>query len=509
MGSTATSSASLPLRFGSEAQFTALREGLREAGFTEQHVLERLKIANLGELLSRMHSVAPPSTGDLLDLLTSVLVVGRSIERESFERVAPRLLQEALAALGVLADEPGRIGHLCSPVALYPFAGLLIVSDRWSKTDGSVMEGPEDCVYPAITRNTQFFLSTLPATPCEALLELCSGTAVAALAGASYAKRAWALDITERSTVMADFSRRLNGIANATILQSDLYAAVSGLTFDRIIAHPPYMPVLRPGYVFYDGGEDGERLTRSIVNQLPAFLRPGGTCYIVAMGADNEEEPVEKRIRSWLGSGGDDFDVAFIVKRLVEPDQFATDASVRSRGGVDELTQWLHFFRERHIRDLALGQIVIYRHEKMRAAFTARRQRSSHTGPAEVAWLMKYESAAAASVADEIATARPVLSPRMELSVIHRVEKNSLDPARFVASTDYPFNTDCVLEPWAAMLLSACGGNSTVRQLFEIAGGNGVLPPNATFTEFAEYVRTLIAGGFLVVKEYPLPRLPG
>lgn len=494
----------LPL-LGTDAQFAALRESLQQAGFTEPRILERLKIDSLPQLLSTTHSGQPATAGDPLEFLTGVFVVGRRIEHSLFLAV-PQRLRQAVTDLGLLVDEPGRTGFLYCPVALYPTQGRYVVSDRWNRTDGKVADGFSDCVYPAITRNTQFFMHTLPGTPCEALLELFSGTGLAAFVGAAHAKRAWAVDITERATVCAEFGRRLNGLDNVTVLRGDLFAPVSGLTFDRIFAHPPYMPVMRPGYVFYDGGEDGEQLSRRTIEQLPEYLRPGGTYYSVAMGADTASEPFEQRIRSWLGPADEEFDVALIVKRTVTPSDFATDATVRSSGGPDEVAQWLHFFRTRNVRNLILGEIVLHRHAKARPAFTARRERGAESGPAEVDWLLRWEAAAAADPGDALAGVRPRFSAWAELGVTHRWEKGGLAPAGFVLSTDYPFDTDCELESWAAKLISACDGRSTLRDLFDIARSNALLPEKADFAEFSDYLRTLISGGFLEIQEFPLPR---
>src|SRR5579885_3650218 len=144
---------------------------------------------------------------------------------------------------------------------------------------------PDDIVFPAISRHTCQFLETLPQYPCEDLLDLCSGTGVAALVAVSrYARRAWAVDITERATRCAEFNILLNDLTQVTAIQGDLYAPLNGRMFDRIVAHPPYVPVMKPSKIYYDGGEDGERVTRAIIAGLPQHLKPGGSFYCLTMG---------------------------------------------------------------------------------------------------------------------------------------------------------------------------------------------------------------------------------
>ncbi len=506
MATTQLSSAvpALP-RLGSDAQFATLREELHAAGFTEARIIERLKITGLPELLESTHSGLPTVAGDLLEFLVAAFVVGRSVERSAFYEVAPQALRQAAADLGLLLDEEGKPGFVYCPIALYPTNGVFVVSDRWNRTDGKVVEGFSDCVYPAITKQTQFFVRTLPSTPCDALLELCSGAGLAAFVGAAHAKHAWAADITDRSTVCAEFARRLNGFENVTVVRGDMYEPVQGLTFDRIVVHPPYMPVKRAGYVFYDGGEDGEQLTRRAIEQLPVYLRAGGTMYCVAMGADTAAESLEQRIRRWLGAHGDEFDVALVVKRTITPVDFARDAAVRSMTGPDEVAQWLHFFRARGVQNLTLGEMVLHRHATPRRPFTVRRERGRESGPAEVAWLMALHAAAAVDSDRNLASARVRFSPYAKLLVTHRLQEAGLAPVRFLLSTDYPFSTECEIESWAGVLMSACNGRVTLSELFELARSNSLLPGKADFSEFAEVIRVLVSGGFLEMENCRLP----
>src|SRR5690606_29151931 len=135
-------------------------------------------------------------------------------------------------------------------------------------SDPDSLEQP-DFVFSAITSLTGTFLSQLPDAPCERCLELCAGTGTAALAAAKQAGHVWATDLTARSTRFAEFNARLNNLQNVTAVQGDLYEPVLGLTFDRIVAHPPYVPATETQMVYRDGGEDGEQVIRGILQGLP------------------------------------------------------------------------------------------------------------------------------------------------------------------------------------------------------------------------------------------------
>src|SRR5438105_9242584 len=160
-----------------------------------------------------------------------------------------------LSRLGLVAADPQDAERLVPTVGLCPTRGVYLVNDK----GGELGALAEDVVYPAILENTQEFLSMLPQIPCRRLLDLGAGTGVAALVAAqSYAEHAWACDIAPRSADFSEFNRRLNALENVTVGCGDLYDPVKGRQFDRIVTHPPYVPVLKPGCIFRDGGNDGE-----------------------------------------------------------------------------------------------------------------------------------------------------------------------------------------------------------------------------------------------------------
>src|ERR1035437_2091384 len=98
--------------------------------------------------------------------------------------------------------------------------------ERVASPDRDPLPMTADAVYPAGIENTVAFMATLPETPCEALLDIGTGTGIAALDGARLARHAWGTDIAARSVQFAEFNRRLNGIENACVLMGDLYAPV-------------------------------------------------------------------------------------------------------------------------------------------------------------------------------------------------------------------------------------------------------------------------------------------
>jgi hypothetical protein len=341
-------------------------------------------------------------------------------------------------------------------------------------------------------------------------MELCSGTGAVAMAAASYSARSWAIDITQRSTEMAEFNRLLNGLDNVSVLKGDLYEGVEGQTFARIVAHPPYMPVLSRAQIFYDGGADGEQVTRRCVEGLSRYLKPGGCFYCQAQGSDRTGAPLEQRIRGWLGESQSDFDVAVVEKRPQAPKDAAFIYALKSHGGFDAVDLMLESLAAVGVESMAYGWMIIQRRNSDRRVFTVRRSAGQQSGSEEIAWLLQWETFAAAAASREFADLAemvPIARRSLELHTTYRLKGGDLAPQDFTLHADDPFSMNCKVEPWVSYLIPLCDGKMTVRELFEACKSHGLIHAEAPAAEFFELLCTLISGGFLEVAEFPLPHV--
>lgn len=489
--------------------FAVLRDFLRGVDFNDRSICRCLGISELPVLLTRHRkNVRPPSGCDALSLLIRMLLMGESVGKKTLEAAISENAFEALVGLGLIVPSVGDTNLLAGSVVLYPVGQLFIISDRWFAPDGTDYRAPDDIVYPAITPNTTEFMATLPVTPCGNFLELCSGTGAVALVASAYARHSWAVDITERSTQMAEFNRLLNGCDNVTVLKGDLYGGLAGLRFDRIVAHPPYMPVLGRAQIFYDGGADGEQITRKCVEGLPRFLNPGGCFYCQAQGSDRKDAPLEQRIRGWLGESQDDFDVAVIEKRAQAPKDAAFIYALKSNGGFEAVEQMLESLSHLGVESMAYGWMIIQRKTEARKGFTVRRSAGQRTGPEEISWLLNWETFAAGPKAFEaLAGMVPVARASLQLQTLYRLKEGDLAPEQFTLHTDDPFSMDCKVQPWVGFLIPLCDGKRTAHELFEACKTHKLIHAETPANEFYDLLAILISGGFLEVADYRLPQL--
>src|SRR6202790_2250342 len=490
-------------------QFSTLREHLLRSGFTEEILRHKLdmqsgKAMDLAGIATRPSPKHKPA--DSLDALIYLFVLGEPISAaEAVSLFPPAVWDVLLQTRLVLADTADANRWLAS-VALYPIRDLFLASDRWTNPDHSPRKMFPDIVYPALTKSAKQFIDYTSFSPCEDFLELCAGTAPAALLAARSAKNVWATDIAERSLDFAKFNAALNAIHNVNFAQGDLYQPVEGRTFDRVAAHPPYVPVLKPAEIYYGGGEVGEEITKRVIAELPSRLKPGGRLYCRTMGTERPGEPFETRIREWLGEKHPEYDVALFALQNLESRQFALEETLNKNGGLEQFTQWAKLFEKHNVHELVVGIVIIQRHAEHRPAFTIRRTIGSGTPTAALEWAMRWETEMQREGATQkLLQAKLVATPGIEINVRHILRDGEISAENFTLSIGSPFATDGKVQPWMALLLPRCDGKTTAADLFEMAKQNGWIVPDTPSEEFCRLLATMISGGFLQTEEFRLP----
>jgi methylase of polypeptide subunit release factors len=492
--------------FDDDADFDLLRDLLAAADYDTGRICERMQIPTIYNFRSILEGrTERVDVQSKLDALIRLFMDAEPVPSEVLARFLAQEEQATLRRLGLIREDAE--GSLRSTVLLYPTESLLIASDLdHSTAAGKLEELPEDVVYPAITKNTQHFLSSLPAGPCERFLDLCSGTGIAALVASPRATHAWAADVTRRSTDCARFNARLNGIENVTALQGDLYEPVAGMTFDRIVAHPPYIPADEVRFIYRDAGIDGEQLTRRIVEGLPEYLEPGGRLYCTCMVSDRDGRPFEDRVREMLGNEQGGFDVAVVEMGASHATEHYARQAMMGRIGFDEVAKRHDAFMALEITQLVYCSFVVQRVVEPRAVFTLRTQRGPRSTGKDFEWLMSWGLATTDPGAMAgLLEARPRPSARTRLRVIHDMDAPTWRPVEFTLGTESPFISRAECPEWGAVLLTQCDGERTFRDHFEDLKAAGVFPEEADEEEFLELARSLIGAGFVEVAEFPLP----
>lgn len=493
-----------PFRMGTPEQFGRLREALEALGYTEPEVCERFGISTIHQATRRLE--ADREVGDPQALLIRLFLETAAVPWRTVRALLSPGDLAVIEDLGLLMPQ-ALTGDVCrSTLALYPTEGLYIASDHGEAGPVSDWRAPTDIVFPAIGDATQRFMSLVPRTACGDMLDLCSGTGIAALVAARrFARRAWAVDITERSTRFARFNAALNGIETVTALQGDLYQPVADLTFDRIVANPPYVPALRDEYIFRDGGEDGERVTWRILGGLARHLRPGGYFFCDCVATDREGAPLERRIRHAIGDADDEFDVLVAEATTFDPTMYYARRAQNGEETFTDVGRRHELFKRLGIRQLVSAPILIHRRAAVdhRPPVTLRRQISPLTRARDMQAALERSAAIAGgdgAGAARLLRSRLRANPRAEVRTIHRQQGGQWVLDRCFLVTQAPFVADASCPPGYATLFMACDGRVTGRELLQRLKEQGLVPDDAPEAEFAEMLERLAEHGLLQVE---------
>ena len=495
-------------RLGSDAEFAALRELLQACSYSHEGICSRMNVDDLAKYRSApARELIGKTLEQPVDGLIRLFWDCVYVREDELARVLPGDGLRTLESLDLLARNPDTPGLVFSTAAILLTAKSLTVCDRGNAPDGTKCALPPDVVYPAIFENTREFVDRLPQTPCEAMLDIGTGTGIAAMRGAPNAGHVWATDISTRCTIFTEFNRRLAGLENMTVVEGDMYAPVEGLTFDRIVTHPPYIPARQTELIFRDGGADGEQIIRRAVEGLPRFLRPGGKFYALLMATDREGEDFQQRIRKWLGAEQGSFDVILVSDWLHTPEElFAEKPQKASAISPEEWRFRQAMWAATKTHHIFYGWILIRRHEGGRPAATGRAQAGRNFTGRAMEWLLEWESAVRAP--DGLAMlleTRPALSPFCELHIVHRVHDGRFSGEEFRLEAAQPFDARVRCHGWLAQIVSQCDGVTTWREHFAAAREAGIVDPGGTVEDFAQVLRPLMSTGILQSADWPFP----
>ena len=453
---------------------------------------------------------------DLGAFLIRMFVLGAPIDAADLGAAMEPAEHAAFVSTGLLdAIEPGEPTDAArrwySPIRLAPLThrdnDLLIACDRLERPDGSAFEPPPDIVFSGHNPLTRQFLGLLPATDTGTMLDLCSGTGVGALAAAPTARRVTAVDITERCTAFARFNCWLNGIDHVDVRCGDLFAPVRDERFDRIVAHPPYVPTLADIAIYRDGGETGDRLLRQIVAALPDHLTPGGTFHMLTIGMDTAGAPFEMRVREWLGAAGAEFDVVFALADSKSPAEFARSLVGRVAGSKErDHDRWSHLFDEMQLREVVYGALVGRR--IVTAAGDPQTRRviaEAGVGPDGFEWLFRwFDWLRLPDRRERVLSLQPRLAPDATVAVAHVVRDGHFAPDRFrLRNGGVPFTVQLQSDGWVVAMMDGFDGTRTVAEMYGVARMAGSIPEQMSEGEFVDLICLLVEKGLLRAPDAP------
>ncbi|AEK73030.1 putative methyltransferase [Thermococcus sp. 4557] len=135
----------------------------------------------------------------------------------------------------------------------------------------------------------------------DTALDVGTGTGLIALLMARKARSVLGVDINPLAVELAGENALLNGIKNVEFRVSDLFERVEG-KFDVITFNAPYLPgePEEPIDLALVGGERGREVLDRFIQEVPRYLKPGGTVQIVQSSITGVEETLRRLEKAGL-----------------------------------------------------------------------------------------------------------------------------------------------------------------------------------------------------------------
>ncbi|MBV9879085.1 MAG: methyltransferase [Gemmatirosa sp.] len=509
-----TSTSDYPIHLGPADEFAAARALLTLARYDEPTVARRLGGTTLFGFprLSDGRKTVGGAVEDANAALIRLLLDGETLPATLLRELWGDVGADALESLGVVVPDAADASLRRATVMLSPVSGVWVAQDlppHGPHPDPSLV--PRDFVFPALSSLTQEFLAAVDDAPGQRVLELCAGAGLGALRAVRRgAAEAWATDITGRSAHFACWNAALNGLDAVHAVVSDVWEGLAGETFDRVMAHPPYVPALAHVFDFRDAGADGEQVTRRIVEGLPAHLRDGGRCAITAALTDRRGDPVEHRIRTWLGDAEAEFDLVVLQRRDWDVLHSYRNVSGQKRGYVNA-EAWLTHFESLDIEQFVLCAFELRRDAKGRAPITLRRRAGKVLDAAAMDFQFRWGRLLErpGTPLDRVAGLRPRVVPGTQVLVTLRADDDrDWHTVGATVETDYPAQGAVPAPALAPTLLELCDGTRDVAALLAGLRDAGLVTDEVSPADVAPLVELMLTAGTLEVEECPVPKRP-
>jgi SAM-dependent methyltransferase len=210
--------------------------------------------------------------------LIKLFLSDRAFARREVLTVLPEGVVQFLLGIGLLEQVKDQYR---APFLVFPVRGRYIVTDHF----GDIHSLAERQRVFQLGKEQNILANGLLPGPCGAALDLCTGSGMFAILAAEHAEHVWSVDVNPRAVNFTRFNALLNDVRNLECVEGDLYEPLHGLTFDRILANPPYNPAVGPkdaARLSVHGGLGGEELLFRVIAGLDRHLRPNGSAQIIS-----------------------------------------------------------------------------------------------------------------------------------------------------------------------------------------------------------------------------------
>jgi SAM-dependent methyltransferase len=216
---------------------------------------------------------------------------------------------------GALSRDMDRHGLLVNQGSLVtlPFQ-IRLVDDSIIVTDRRISNWRAEEHYVDPLWGAPNFNKLLVRGPARRALDLGCGCGVMTLAAAKFCDQVIGVDVNPRAVAISRFNVALNGVDNVQIAHSDLFEAVRGQRFERIVFNSPTGFELRPRTRL----EAGEQILERFFSELLGHLEEDGYAQLYLCFMDRRRSTFWERLNSWLDGNANQLQIVLFERFRID-----------------------------------------------------------------------------------------------------------------------------------------------------------------------------------------------
>ena len=500
MAALATPFSCVPLRMERCPDLSALRQAMRDAGYVESAMAQRLLAHKSTEPLDSAVMLRRTADPTPCNTLVRLFALAASVPAAALEGILGADLVRTLGDVGLLRADGDAV---LSEAAIMPFEDLMIVQDFYpgfrtpaTRPDHVVGVGHSSRVLADLTVRRQG----------EAVLDVGCGSGFQSLLASRHARRVTATDINRRALNFALFAARLNGAPPVEFREGSLYEPAGDETFDLVLCNPPYVIAPRTMYQYCHGGFSGDGISERVFRGAPAHLRDGGFAVVIFNWHHRSAEDWAERPTGWVKDSG--CDAWFLRGDSCDPLAYAAtwlnlerlESPSRYEAMLDE---WVEYYRQAGMGQMSSGIMILRRRDG-----ASHWLRADDAPPGQAAGSCSAQILRVFATQDYLASLRreeDLLQGRFALADDHRllhvlraeggrwvIQEALLEQARGM-----PYEGR--IDRHVASVLAGCDGSRTLAELVGTLAADVKAPAERIAPGCARIIRKLLETGFLTV----------
>ncbi|MCA9139176.1 MAG: methyltransferase [Planctomycetales bacterium] len=270
------------------------------AGYTEK----RLRDAT-GLLVPPPTERVPPAVLEaLLDgaspfhFLARLFFFGLPVDAHEASAALPTEFIRACLDCGLVAKDV----DVLRPVAL-----VVPVGDAFLASDLQVTAWQDEEHYvPPVCDAALHLASVAIRTPVKRMLDLCGGFALHGIISSPFCEEVVTTDLNPRAEAFALFNAALNECDNFKAVTGDMFDAVEGQRFDRILSNPPFIITPESATTFRFTPHELDGFIHRMLSEAPQYLNDGGVMQTICEWVEIDGQEWQERLRGWFDGNGCD-----------------------------------------------------------------------------------------------------------------------------------------------------------------------------------------------------------